>query len=103
MVTAERDLPGVLSELQGLVSDNVSQQPGLASPGKFADAKLQELKVTIAIRGSDGFEQARAAVARNAGKETMDGIRSIVSEMQERERQLLAERLSCPSPAAPSQ
>lgn len=94
MVTAERDLPGVFSQLQGLVSDNGSQQESLASLGKFTDTKLQELKATIAIRGSEGFEPARAKVVRNAGKQTMDGIRSIVSEMQDRERQLLGERLT---------
>jgi methyl-accepting chemotaxis protein len=53
------------------------------------DGKLAELKRTIELRRTSGFEATQAVVTSDVGKQFMDGIRSIISEMDNEEAGLL--------------
>ena len=91
---ARGQLPPTLATLQALVADNVDHRPQIAQLTRLAGDKLTELQETIAIRKTAGFDPARIEVMRNAGKETMDGIRTVAATMQTTERALFDNRLA---------
>ncbi|HEY1012802.1 MAG TPA: response regulator [Herpetosiphonaceae bacterium] len=78
--------------LELLVGDNPAQRERLPALRGLIDQRLERLRATIAIRDSQGLDAAIGRVRENQGKELMDQIRSLVGEMQDRERLLLASR-----------
>lgn len=78
-----------LDALQELVSGNQTQAESAARIADLVQSKLDELDETIQVRRNDGFDAARAIVASDAGKETMDSIRTEVDAMRAREDDLL--------------
>jgi len=77
-----------LAELRKLTVDNQDQQ-NLSQP---IAAKLAELKQTIELRRSQGFDAALKIVQNNSGKATMDEIRGIAADADREERDLLKQR-----------
>jgi signal transduction histidine kinase len=88
-------LPDVDKEfqaLQGLTADNSMQQQSLAAMKPFIDAKLADLKNSISLRANEGFAAAQTDVSTDKGREIMDSIRAIVTNMQTEETSLLKTR-----------
>jgi methyl-accepting chemotaxis protein len=90
----QKELSKVLTDLRSLVSDNADQQLQIANLQQLADGKLHELQDTITTRKMEGLEPARIKVISSTGKETMDRIRAVTSEMRTTEQGLLEARLS---------
>jgi CHASE3 domain sensor protein len=90
----QKELSTVLTDLRSLVSDNAYQQLQIANLRQLADGKLHELRDTITTRKMEGLEPARIKVISSTGKETMDRIRAVASEMRTTEQGLLEARLS---------
>jgi len=81
-----------LDELRSLTSDNPRQQKRLAAIAAATDTKLAELKETIDLRRSQGFDAATKMVTTDRGKVTMDKIRALVAEADQEEADLLKQR-----------
>jgi CHASE3 domain sensor protein len=78
-----------LGDVRRLTSDNPDQQRRLSAISPLIDAKLAELKQTIDLRRTAGFDAALKVVVTNAGKTYMDQMRSITAEADQEERDLL--------------
>jgi PAS domain S-box-containing protein len=85
-------LDAKLTEVTQLTSDNPRQKARIPQLRELVRAKLDELAATIALRRGAGFEAAQREVMNHLGKNRMDAIRALVSEMQEDERTLLRDR-----------
>ncbi|RTL50585.1 MAG: HAMP domain-containing protein [Rhodocyclaceae bacterium] len=85
-------IDGILRSLKELTADNPSQQRRLESIGPLMAEKLGELRETIALRQSKGFDAARQVVVTDKGKKAMDDIRNLVKDMEEQELELLKQR-----------
>lgn len=79
-------------DLRKLTADNPHQQQRLSAIAPLIDTKLAELKETIDLRRSQGFDAALKVVLTNAGKVTMDRIRGLVAAADQEESDLLKER-----------
>jgi methyl-accepting chemotaxis protein len=79
-------------DLRKLTADNPHQQQRLSAIGPLIDAKLAELKDTIDLRRTRGFDAASKVVVSNVGKETMDRIRALLGEASQEEADLLKQR-----------
>jgi len=89
-----------VSKLRELTADNPAQQQRISALDPLISAKLQELKETIDLRTSAGFDAARKVVLTDKGKQVMDGIRAKLTEIETDERSLLARRESDASSSA---
>src|ERR1700735_3183478 len=83
-----------LAALQRLTADNPAQQERLAPLKQHAAAKLNDLKLTIDLRRTQGQAAALAEVQSDRGKQDMDAIRDSVSAMEHEEIDLRAKRLA---------
>jgi methyl-accepting chemotaxis protein len=83
---------GTLENVRKLTADNPNQQRRLAALAPLIDAKLAELKQSIDLRRSEGFDAATKVVLSNVGKATMDQIRGLVAEADQEEKDLLKAR-----------
>jgi methyl-accepting chemotaxis protein len=81
-----------LENVRKLTSDNPNQQRRFAALSPLIDAKLAELKQTIDLRRTEGFDAATKVVLTNVGKATMDQIRGTVAEADHEEKDLLKVR-----------
>ncbi|WP_165050490.1 CHASE3 domain-containing protein [Methylocystis sp. MJC1] len=91
---ALQTIPNSLREVRSLVLDRSEQLVRLDALEIVVSKKLDELSATILLRSESGFEAARAAVVKAAGKESMDRIRFLAAQMSSVETDLLAERTS---------
>lgn len=89
---ARAEVGNELLRLQQLTSDNPLQQERIDRLDQKINAKLEELAETIAVRDTRGFDQARAIVVTNQGKQAMDDIRAIIADMDGEESLLYAGR-----------
>ena len=87
-----KDVHQQLASLRNLTKDNPRQQAHLDNIEATVQAKLAELKETLQLRQSSGFESARMVVATDRGKVLMDEFRGRVAVALAEERQLLKER-----------
>jgi methyl-accepting chemotaxis protein len=85
-------LRSTMDDVRKLTSDNPNQQRRLAALSPVIDAKLAELKQTVDLRRTAGFDAATKIVLSNAGKEYMDKARAIVADADQDERELLKVR-----------
>ena len=81
-----------LQALRALTADNPNQQQRLERLQPLVAGKLAELKATIDLRNSKGFEVAAQAVQNDQGKKLMDEIRVTLSAMKGEEDRLLKQR-----------
>ncbi len=79
-------------DLVKLTADNPNQQRRLTDIEPLIRAKLAELQQTIDVRRTNTFEAAKAIVVSDQGKKVMDGIRKLLTEMNDEEEGLLKKR-----------
>ncbi|HEX3849360.1 MAG TPA: CHASE3 domain-containing protein [Polyangiaceae bacterium] len=90
-----RALPEIartVSEVRSLTADNETQQRRLSALQLLVDGKLTELKRTIEMRRTLGFDATMKVVSAGEGKQLMDQIRRVVAEMDDDEAGLLKRR-----------
>ncbi len=81
-----------IQSLRELTVDNPTQLQRLNALEPLIAVKLAELKETIALRKSKGFDAAVKVVRTDNGKKTMDDARKVIAEMGDEERMLLEQR-----------
>jgi len=81
-----------MNDLRALTIDNARQQARLAEAQPLIDAKLAELKRTIDLRRTQGFDAALRVVETDEGKKFMDDLRKSLAAVDQEERTLLKER-----------
>jgi signal transduction histidine kinase/CheY-like chemotaxis protein/CHASE3 domain sensor protein len=82
-----------LEDAERLVGDNARQLERIPALRKRIDAKLKELKETIEIRRTDGFDAVRERVVTDRGMLEMEAIREQIALMEAQERELRTGRL----------
>lgn len=82
-----------LGAVESLTRDNPVQQTNVAQLRRHLDAKLAELRETVELRRSAGFEAALAVVESDRGKAEMDAIRTRLDVMREEEQRLREDRV----------
>ncbi|MEI9948859.1 MAG: CHASE3 domain-containing protein [Pseudomonadota bacterium] len=90
--TALPEIGRISGELRRLTADNEVQQRRLSALQPLIDGKLAELKRTIEMRRTQGFDPTQKVVAGGEGKALMDQIRQLVGQMDEDESSLLKRR-----------
>ncbi len=85
-------MDAILSRLRQLMKDNPTQQAQLAHLVRLKNAKMEELRQTIALRDEGDLDAALQRVHTNYGKHVMDQARQLVLEMAQEEDRLLTER-----------
>src|SRR5712692_2037635 len=90
--TAVEGIDDVIARVRKLTADNPNQQRRLDTLRPLIAGKLAELKETIELRKSNGFQAALAVVVTDRGKKAMDDIREVVRQMEDEERELLKSR-----------
>src|SRR3984893_157678 len=78
-----------IGDLNSLTSDNPNQQKRIQILEALAGKKLAELQRTIDLGKNEGLAAANRVVLEGSGKEAMDQIRALVSEMTNEEENLL--------------
>jgi len=92
--SALEDIDRTFASLRALASDNPNQVRRIEGLRPEIDARLAVLARIIALRKTDGLETAAKAMLGGQGKEFMDRIRRITSEMNDEEAALLTRRSS---------
>jgi len=77
-------------QLQSLLADDPAQQPRFQHMNQDIVGILDELRDTIELRKTKGFEAAIAVVTADRGKRLMDQMRVLLTEMEQEEQDLLA-------------
>src|SRR5579859_6863504 len=81
-----------IDRVRQLTKDNEVQQGNIGRIERLADTLLKHLEVCISARKMQDLEKTRALVATGEGKRLLDLMRKEVSEAQQVEQTLLAER-----------
>ena len=82
-----------ISDIERMTSDNADQQQRIPVLRSRVAAKFEELRKTIALRRSEGFDAAQAVIIADDGKIAMDAIRELTREMEAAEQSLRQQRL----------
>jgi signal transduction histidine kinase len=90
--TAVSRIPGLYSRLQSLRESERRPMGEMSRLNEQIKLKLEELRVTITLRQSQGLSAALAVVDTDAGKKTMDEIRRICDKLTREETDLLGSR-----------
>ncbi|HEY0465344.1 MAG TPA: CHASE3 domain-containing protein, partial [Polyangiaceae bacterium] len=86
------EIAKITADLRTLTADNEVQQRRLTALQPLIDGKLAELKKTVDLRRTQGFEPTMKIVSAGEGKALMDQIRQLVANMDEDEASLLKRR-----------
>jgi PAS domain S-box-containing protein len=78
---AIRSLDRTMGQLKDLTSDNPNQRKRMQALEPLVEKKLAELQMTIDLRKSKGLAAANTVVLAGSGKQWMDQIRVVLSEM----------------------
>jgi CheY-like chemotaxis protein/CHASE3 domain sensor protein len=89
---AVRALDGEFTRARALTGDNPQQQRRLDTLRVLITEKFDELNQTISLRRDGKNAEALALVRSDRGKQAMDRIRALTSEIENTERQLLVSR-----------
>jgi len=84
---------GHIQRVKDLTQDNPNQQQRLEYLIPRIDERLAILKDAVDARRKQGFEAAKQIVASGRGRDQMVEIRSIITEMENEEKSLLARRV----------
>jgi CheY-like chemotaxis protein/signal transduction histidine kinase/CHASE3 domain sensor protein len=87
---AQAALPGALSNVRTLLSDDAEQRKRLDGIAELTGEKMQELERAIGVRRSGDVDGAIAIVRTDRGRILMDRIRGLIGEMAASERATLA-------------
>jgi PAS domain S-box-containing protein len=90
--TGSQEAPKRLALLKKLTEENLDQQRRLALLEEQLNIKLPELKRTIELRQSEGFDAARQIVETNVGNDAMRVITELIGTAISAETGLLGER-----------
>ena len=82
-----------LLHIKDLTLDNPSQQQRIGALTRAFELRVAQLKDTLETRKLRGFEAAQESVRTGRGRQQMETIRKIVSEMEGEELRLLAIRI----------
>ena len=82
---AEGTIDREIKEIRRSIADHPTQQRWLDALESQIAVKLAELKETIDLRRTQGFNAALEVVRTAKGKRTMDEIRRLITEMQKEE------------------
>jgi len=82
----------IAEEVRGLTVDNPHEQSRLDALAPLIDSKLAELKQTIDLRRTQGFDAALKVVTSNVGLDYMDKMRAIIADADQEEADLLKRR-----------
>lgn len=99
-VRAAQDVTQRLDVVEELTRDNPTQRANLVPLQRHIEAKLAELRETIALRKTLGLEAALAVVTTDRGKVEMDAIRSQITLMAQEELRLRQLRIDDMTAAA---
>ena len=91
---AVSEIGGRLDEVAALTQDNPVQQTNVGLLRRHVDAKLDELRQTIALRKTTGLDAALDIVHTNRGKVEMDAIRRQAETMRLEEVRLRRLRIA---------
>ncbi len=89
---AEKRIDAEVSGLAQLTRDNSEQEEDVLRLQRFIVQKLDELRLTIAVRKENGADAASAVVLTDRGRISMDSVHAVVNRMEAREAALIAER-----------
>jgi methyl-accepting chemotaxis protein len=89
---AQNSLPKELEQLRQLLSGDVEQLRHLESLTALLEQKMVSLRANIEVRRTQGLDAALARVNAGEGTRLMNGFRAAITELREREEQLLAQR-----------
>ena len=90
--TAVLAIPKLQSDLHDLVANDPAQLARATEANRYAGSKLAELKKTVMMRRTVGFEDTRKEVMTGVGKAFMDEFRVVLAAMERTERDVLARR-----------
>ena len=85
---AVKNLDRLTDELRKMTSDNPDQQKRIHTLEPLIESKLGELQSTIDLRRKDGLAAANQVVLGGQGKQLMDSIRAVLTEMADAENNL---------------
>jgi CheY-like chemotaxis protein/CHASE3 domain sensor protein len=91
-LAAKQALPAELGGVRALLADDPAQRGRFESLQALAGDKMQELDETVELKRAGKADAALAIVLSDRGKGAMDRLRLMVDEMQNQERQLIAQR-----------
>ena len=97
---AVNQLEQTIKDFRQLTTDNLNQQRSLDTLEPAVINKLAELKETIELRRTQGFEAALVVVRSGQGRQSMDEVRRLAGQMETRERELLRVRSGAAEAAA---
>ncbi len=81
-----------ISALRKLTIDNPSQTKRIGLLRRLTKSKLKDLQSTITLRKEVGFESAKKTIVDDSGKDIMDAIRALLSNIENEETRLLKTR-----------
>jgi methyl-accepting chemotaxis protein len=90
--SAASEIGKVTKDLRELTIDNPNQQKRLDEAEPLVAGKLAELKRTIELRRTGGFEPTAKVVATGEGRKLMDDLRRVLAQVEREERDLLKQR-----------
>lgn len=91
--SAKEKIPGLISDLQRLTSNDPDEQHRLLSLQADLTTKINELAATIAARQEHGFEAAQAIVNTDAGRAAMDSITADIDAILDHANKRLLKQL----------
>ncbi|MES2236739.1 MAG: CHASE3 domain-containing protein [Pseudomonadota bacterium] len=81
-----------IQNLRRLTANNPNQQRRLDAIEPLIAGKISELRQTIDLRRSKGFDAVLQVIQMDRGKKIMDDFRKIIAEMENEEKLLLEQR-----------
>jgi CheY-like chemotaxis protein/CHASE3 domain sensor protein len=87
--SAQAALPGALSNVRTLLSDDAEQRKRLDGLVELTDQKMLELERSIGVRRAGDVDTAIAIVRTDRGRVLMDRVRGLIAEMASAERAAL--------------
>ncbi|HEY5210599.1 MAG TPA: diguanylate cyclase [Stellaceae bacterium] len=76
------DLPEATRKLNAAAVNSTQLRPRIARLDRLSQAKMDELRKTIAVRRNQGLDAAQKTIAGDAGKELMDAARTTAGEIE---------------------
>ena len=89
---AQRTIDAELQRLRRLTEDNDEQQRQLDLLAPVIAERMGVGERTVALRGSQGFVAAQAAIESGTGKQLHDRIRDLIGQLEDTEQGLLTAR-----------
>jgi len=86
---AEQRLDAEVSHLAQLTRENALQEAEVPKLQRYVVQKLDELRLTIAVRKENGADAARSIVLTDRGRQAMDSLHAVAARMEARETAMI--------------